>query len=90
MADDISKNISIQITAETDKLEQSITNLNKIIGNLQNQQKQLAKSGKSTSVAFKNNADKIDIFQKSLQNASSQLNTFKTALSSSASSLWRF
>lgn len=87
MADDISKNISIQITAETDKLEQSIGNLNKIIAGLQKQQKQLAKAGKTSSEAFKNNADKIDIFNKSLQNASAQLNGFKTALSSATGSL---
>jgi hypothetical protein len=87
MADDISKNISIQITAETDKLEQNITNLNKIIGNLQSQQKQLADSGKETSAAFQNNADKIDIFQKKLQTAISQLNSFQSALNNAAGSL---
>lgn len=87
MADDISKNIIIQVTAQTDQLEQSITNLNKLIDNLLAQQKQLADAGKETSAAFQNNADKIDIFQKSLQNATSQLNSFVAVLNSSATAL---
>jgi hypothetical protein len=84
MADDLNKNITIQVTAQTDQLEQSITNLNKIIGSLQAQQKQLVDTGNATSATFQNNADKIDIYQKSLQNASSQLNTYTSDLNSSA------
>jgi len=87
MADDLNKNITIQVTAQTDQLEQSITNLNKIIGSLQAQQKQLVDTGNATSATFQNNADKIDIYQKSLQNASSQLNTYTSVLNSSATSL---
>lgn len=87
MADDINKKITIQVTAQTDQLEQSITNLNKIIDTLLTQQKQLIDSGNQTSAAFKNNADKIDIYQKSLQNATSQLNSYLTILNSSATSL---
>jgi len=87
MADDISKNIVIQVSAQTDQLEKSITNLNSIINNLLIQQKQLINSGNQTSTAFQNNADKIDIFQKSLQNASSQLNSYLSILNSSATSL---
>ena len=87
MADDLNKNIIIQVTAQTDQLEQSITNLNKLIDNLLDQQKKLAEAGKETSTAFQNNADKIDIFQKSLQTATTQLNTFQTALNSAAGSL---
>jgi len=87
MADDISKNIIIQVSAQTNQLEQSITNLNSIIGNLLTQQKQLIESGNQTSAAFQNNADKIDVFQKSLQNASSQLNSYLSILNSSATSL---
>ena len=87
MADDISKNITIQVSAQTEQLEKSITNLNSIINNLLIQQKQLIDSGNQTSTAFQNNADKIDIFQKSLQNASSQLNSYLSILNSSATSL---
>ncbi|MGN6181235.1 MAG: hypothetical protein ACTHNW_18780 [Mucilaginibacter sp.] len=87
MADDISKNISIQITAETDKLEQSIGNLNTIITDLLEKQKQLANSGQINSDAFKNSADKIEIYNKRLQNVSTQLNGFKTALDSATGSL---
>ncbi len=87
MADDISKNIIIQVTAQTDQLEQSITNLNKIIDGLLLQQKQLTEAGKENSEAFQNNADKIDIFSKSLQNATTQLNNYLSALNSSATSL---
>jgi hypothetical protein len=64
MADDLNKNIIITVSAETDKLEQSITNLNKIIDNLLSQQKQLVDSGNAASAVFQNNADKLDIFQK--------------------------
>jgi len=87
MADDINKNITITVSAETDKLEQSITNLNKIIDNLLTQQKQLVDSGNATSVAFQNNADKLDIFQKSLQAATTQLNNYVTAVNSSISAV---
>jgi len=87
MADDLNRNITIQVTAQTDQLEQSITNLNKIIDSLQAQQKQLIDSGNATSAAFQNNADKINIYQKSLQNASSQLNSYLSVLNSSATSL---
>jgi hypothetical protein len=87
MANDLNKNITIAITAQTDQLQQSITNLNKIIDSLLAQQKQLTDAGKTTSDAFQNNADKIDIFQKSLQNATSQLNTYLSVLNSSATSL---
>ena len=87
MADDLSKNITITVTAETDQLEQSITNLNKIIDSLLAKQKQLADAGKTSSDAFQNNADKIDIFQKSLQNATTQLNAYLSVLNSTASSL---
>jgi hypothetical protein len=87
MTDDLNKNIIIQVTAQTSQLEQSITNLNKIIDSLQAKQQQLAASGDQTSASFQNNADKIDIFQKSLQNASAQLNTFQSALDNAAGSL---
>jgi len=87
MADDISKNIIIQVTAQTDQLEQSISNLNKIIDNLLLQQKKLADTGKEASEAFQNNADKIDIFTKSLQKATTQLNSYLSILNSSATSL---
>jgi len=84
MADDLSKNIVIQVTAQTDQLEQSVTNLNKIIDNLQTQQKALIDTGNQNSAVFQNNADKIDIYQKSLQNASSQLNSYSSILNSSS------
>lgn len=87
MADDLNKNITITVSAETDKLEQSITNLNKIIDNLLAQQKQLVDSGNSASAVFQNNADKLDIFQKSLQAATTQLNNYVTAVNSSISAV---
>lgn len=87
MADDLNKNITIQVTAQTDQLEQSINNLNKIIDSLLAKQKQLADAGNQNSAAFQNNADKIAIFQKSLQAATAQLNAYLNALSSSASAL---
>lgn len=87
MADDLNKNITITVSAETDKLEQSITNLNKLIDNLLAQQKQLVDSGSATSAAFQNNADKLDIYQKSLLSATTQLNSYITAVNTSISTV---
>jgi hypothetical protein len=87
MADDLNKNITITVSAETDKLEQSISNLNKIIDNLLTQQKQLVDSGNAASAVFQNNADKLDIFQKSLQAATAQLNSYIAAVNTSISTV---
>jgi len=87
MADDLNKNIIIQVTAQTDQLEQSITNLNKLIDGLKGRQKELADSGKETSDAFKQNAANIDNLKKTLNDATTQLSGFNKALDTAANSL---
>jgi hypothetical protein len=82
MADDLNKNITIQVTADTADLEQSITNLNKIIDGLLAQQKQLDGSGQQNSATFDAISSKLEAFQKKLQDVSAQLNTNTTALNS--------
>ena len=82
MADDLNKNITIQVTADTSDLEQSITNLNKVIDGLLAQQKQLDSSGEQNSTSFDNLGSKLDSLQKKLQDASKQLATHTSALNS--------
>jgi hypothetical protein len=82
MAEDLSKNIIIQVTAQTSQLEQSITNLNKIIDTLSAQQKQLDASGQQNSVTFDNLSSKLEIFQKRLQDVNTQIAANTAALNS--------
>lgn len=87
MADDLSKNIVIQITAETGQLQQTITSITKSIADLQDQQKKLTDAGKENSDTFKDNADKLNDLQKGLKDTTAQLSTFQQALDNAAGSL---
>jgi hypothetical protein len=87
MADDLNKNIIINITAETGKLEENITGISKSIDGLLDQQKKLVDSGKQTSDTYKSNSEKLDDYQKSLQSAITQLNNYITAVNSAIGTL---
>lgn len=87
MADDINKNIIINITDETGKFEENIKGISKSIDELLDQQKKLADSGKKTSDIYKSNAQKLNDYQKSLQTAITQLNNYITAVNSAISAL---
>ena len=69
MADDISKNITIGVEMDTDKLTQNITNLNKGIDSLVAKQQQLNAAGQQNSTAFENVSAKLDVLQKKLLDA---------------------
>lgn len=80
MADDLNKNITITVTAQTDTLQQNITSLNKTINDLLTQQKQLDAAGQQNSATYNDIAAKIDALQKNLKEATAQLNTHITGL----------
>lgn len=80
MADDLNKNITITVTAQTDTLQQNITSLNKTINDLLTQQKQLDAAGQQNSATYDDIAAKIDALQKNLKEATAQLNTHVTGL----------
>ncbi|WP_461451086.1 hypothetical protein [Mucilaginibacter sp.] len=48
MADDLNKNITIQVTSDTSDIEQNISTLNKTINGLLAQQKQGSKTQQAT------------------------------------------
>ena len=82
MADDLNKNITITVTAQTDILQQNIVNLNKTINYLLLQQKQLDAAGQQNSATYDAVSAKLNALQKSLKDTTAQLNTQTTALSS--------
>ena len=51
MADDLNKNITIQVTSDTSDIEQNISTLNKTIDGLLAQQKQLDNAGQQNSAS---------------------------------------
>jgi hypothetical protein len=82
MANDISKNITIGVEMDTDKLTQNITNLNKIIDSLLMKQQQLSVGGQQNSAAFDSVSAKLDVLQKKLQDAAAQVTANVTAVNS--------
>ncbi|MGZ3813250.1 MAG: hypothetical protein ACXVJN_15995 [Mucilaginibacter sp.] len=87
MADDISKKITIEVEAQTEKLQQNIAGLNQIITQLQANQQKLIATGNENTAAFEKTAAAIDKYQKQLSAAGNQLKTFTSDLSSTNSSL---
>ncbi|WP_179415536.1 hypothetical protein HDF19_21795 [Mucilaginibacter sp. E4BP6] len=79
MADDLNKNITITVTAQTDTVQQNIVSLNKTINDLLLQQKQLDAVGQQNSATYNGIIAKLDALQKSLQDATTQLNAQTTA-----------
>jgi hypothetical protein len=73
MADDLNKNITIQVTSDTSNIEQNISTLNKTIDGLLAQQKQLDNAGQQNSASYEGLSAKLDTYQKALQAASKQL-----------------
>ena len=73
MADDLNKNITIQVTSDTSDIEQNISTLNKTIDGLLAQQKQLDNAGQQNSASYEGLNAKLDTYQKALQAASKQL-----------------
>jgi len=80
MADDLNKNITITVTAQTDTIQQNIVTLNKTIDGLLQQQKQLDAAGQQNSATYDGIAAKIDALQKNLKDATTQLDEQITAL----------
>ncbi len=80
MADDLNKNITIQVTSDTSDIEQNISTLNKTIDGLLAQQKQLDNAGQQNSASYEGLNTKLDAYQKALQTASKQLADHTSAL----------
>ena len=87
MADDISKKITISVEAETDKLKENITELNKTLGDLLQKQKQLSDSGKDSTKAFKDMAGQIKATQAALEGHSKAADEHVKTLDKSKTSL---
>src|SRR5476651_318337 len=79
MADDLNKNITITVTAQTDTVQQNIVSLNKTINDLLVQQKQLDAAGQQNSATYDGITAKLDALQKNLKDATTQLNVQTTA-----------
>ena len=86
MADDISKNITIGVEMDTDKLTQNITSLNKLIDSLVAKQQQLTTAGQQSSTAFDNVSAKLGALQKKLQDATTQVTANATAMNALSTS----
>ncbi|MDB5136853.1 MAG: hypothetical protein JWP37_3456 [Mucilaginibacter sp.] len=87
MADDISKKITIEVEAQTDKLQQNIAGLNQIINELLANQQKLTSTGNENSAAFEKTAAAVDKYQKQLAGVTKQISSFNSTLKSSTSSL---
>jgi hypothetical protein len=87
MADDISKKITIEVEAQTDKLQQNIAGLNQIINELLANQQKLVSAGNENSEAFEKTAAAVDKYQKQLAGVTKQVSSFNSTLKSSTTSL---
>jgi len=87
MADDINKKITIEVEAQTNKLQQNITSLNQIINELQANQKKLTESGNENAAVFDKTAEAIGKYLKQLDALNKQLSSYSKEINSSGTSL---
>jgi len=80
MADDLNKNITINVELETEKLTQNIASLNSAIDSLLAKQQQLSTTGQQNTAAFTALTTQLEAFQKKLQEVNTQITTGTTAL----------
>ena len=87
MADDISKKITIEVEAETDKLKQNVTELNQTLDGLLLKQKQLTDSGQQSTKAFSDIATQVKATQTALDNYKKAVDGHTTAINDNAKAL---
>jgi hypothetical protein len=80
MAEDISKQITIGVTLDSEDLNQDIITLNKTIDALLARQQQLNTAGQQNAAVFNNMAATLVSFQKTLQDVQGQLASNEAAL----------
>jgi archaellum component FlaC len=87
MADTLSKNIVIQISADTDQLKDEVTGLNQTLDALLTRQQQLTASGQQNTRAFQDNAAQIKLTQTAIENHSKAIDDNVKALGTARGSL---
>jgi hypothetical protein len=87
MADDISRNITISVAADTDQLKQNVTDLNQTLDSLLQKQKQLTDAGQQNSNAFRDVATQVKTAQAAIDNHSKAIDNNVKLLNASNDSI---
>ena len=87
MADDISRNILVQVQADTEQFEQNIAKLNQTLDGLMQKQKQLTDTGQQNTVAFRDTAAQVKTVQAAIDDHTKAINNNAKALTASNNTL---